>query len=482
MDVDQDVDNVQEIGSLEDSFMQTSREARKNAEYGQRWLDENSESFDQTHVESVREHVEDEGIRADTYSEYAKNPDLYRYDESKKASTAGSIFDGTVKGVAAAAGYGDPFKSADFKPMGEALYANRDYYKNVLDSKMDAVVRVQDPELNRDDIEFPQTVIERNISEFDDPNIDFGDDIRIDDNHEIHMHYDDGGLNAEVIEYRDTLERFSLSKDAENLVGMKGTDLYDREMSRMATERSEIIRTLRDPNVELTSYERSALNDYLRQTEYDVEFLNGSGSAVPYRDLVYHNMEELESGDYNILRKDPSFWEGEIGNSKMYSKDSNVSEILARYGQDGVEYRNNNPDFRPFTKQYDEKFGYFDSEVPITDMKGVSDSFGNHFNARGMNETGDLERDSLTLSDLGNFAQADLALSKRLNVDPADIRSYRTENNMTWHECRDGVTMQLIPTEINGYFNHYGGTSLMKELNTDGRIVRDYSGLRTRKS
>ena len=114
-------------------------------------------------------------------------------------------------------------------------------------------------------------------------------------------------------------------------------------------------------------------------------------------------------------------------------------------------------------------------------MKGDKDSYGNTINSRSRVETGSPDNDYLTLHDLGNYAQADIALAKRLNTDPASIREYRENNGLTWHECRDGVTMQLIPTEINSRFKHAGGVNLINQENQDG-YERDYSDLRTKRS
>lgn len=33
-----------------------------------------------------------------------------------------------------------------------------------------------------------------------------------------------------------------------------------------------------------------------------------------------------------------------------------------------------------------------------------------------------------------------------------DIEKLRDKNNLTWYELNDGVTMQLVPTEINVKF------------------------------
>ena len=34
---------------------------------------------------------------------------------------------------------------------------------------------------------------------------------------------------------------------------------------------------------------------------------------------------------------------------------------------------------------------------------------------------------------------------------------YRKERGLTWHECNDMRTMQLVPWDINDFFKHIGG-------------------------
>ncbi|WP_400203163.1 HNH endonuclease [Candidatus Methanomassiliicoccus intestinalis] len=283
----------------------------------------------------------------------------------------------------------------------------------------------------------------------------------------------------------ESIHRYELSDEAKRLEGFQGTRFYDDGMNKLITERSELIKEIREMDKNSSRIdlaERKLMDERLKQMDYDIERLNGSGAAAPYSEFTYKNIEDLEPSSPNALRKDPSLWKGEIGNSKLCPpENTEISETLSGYGQNGVIYKNNNPDFRPFTKHHSEEWGYFDGEVVITDMKGEMDSFGNKIDARNRNKSGDLESDSLCLSDLGNFAQADLALARKLNTTPEAIRQYRN-NKFTWHECRDGVTMQLIPSNINKYFTHYGGTSLIKEMSTNGMVERNYSELRTKKS
>ena len=67
----------------------------------------------------------------------------------------------------------------------------------------------------------------------------------------------------------------------------------------------------------------------------------------------------------------------------------------------------------------------------------------------------------------GNFEQADTALAEywtRINHaghswTARDIETYRSSNNLTWHEMSNMESMQLIPRDVNQQFSHYGGVA-----------------------
>ena len=111
-----------------------------------------------------------------------------------------------------------------------------------------------------------------------------------------------------------------------------------------------------------------------------------------------------------------------------------MGEIMDKYGIDGIRYENGEPDF---------------SEVrhgePV-EIKEFSD-----------------DRKS-------NFDQADAAYAERHNRDhpdepmtPEDVKNYRKENGLTWHERRDCATMEMVPIEIHGNCSHRGGIAEYKE-------------------
>lgn len=127
------------------------------------------------------------------------------------------------------------------------------------------------------------------------------------------------------------------------------------------------------------------------------------------------------------------FWEGDRGESKFFSFNDKVNEILKEFGIDGIEYKNGIPDFSPVSK----------GTVEIDFMS--SDRYSN----------------------LGNFRQADIALAKLRGCSPEEIQKWREENGYTWHERNDMKTMDLIPREINSTFGHLGGVSECSKLMED---------------
>jgi hypothetical protein len=61
-----------------------------------------------------------------------------------------------------------------------------------------------------------------------------------------------------------------------------------------------------------------------------------------------------------------------------------------------------------------------------------------------------------------NFAEADkkLAESRRCSLD--EIKQMRKDEKLTWHECEDMKTMQLVPRDVHGNTPHSGGVSIAK--------------------
>ena len=121
-------------------------------------------------------------------------------------------------------------------------------------------------------------------------------------------------------------------------------------------------------------------------------------------------------------------WKGERGESDFILDEPIIREDGTKITK--VTYKNAVPDFSPFQK----------AQVKIPNM---------------------------TNSRSKNFSQADKALAEywtKIKYDgktwvARDIETYRKSNNLTWHEMSNMKSMQLVPSEVNQTFTHYGGVA-----------------------
>lgn len=146
------------------------------------------------------------------------------------------------------------------------------------------------------------------------------------------------------------------------------------------------------------------------------------------------------------LPENNGIWDSEKGNSlwkpdenyvppeksksldKPYSNPDNLTwkQILEKYNLPGILFKDGFPIFENVSK----------GTVEITDFK-----------------TGGEEAKKY------NFSKADRALAEQKCCSPEDVRRWRKENNYTWHECEDKITMQKVPHEIHANVPHAGGRS-----------------------
>jgi len=154
------------------------------------------------------------------------------------------------------------------------------------------------------------------------------------------------------------------------------------------------------------------------------------------------NIEKINKG----LPRENGEWSGERGDStwkpdremipqKFNENNKTWGEILDSYKTDGIKFKDGEPDFLPVSKE----------TVKIDDFSPE----------RNQNKT-----------------QADENLAKQWNDEnkdakqwsPHDIKDYRKENDLTWHERSDMKTIDLVPQEVHGNISHRGGISVIKDI------------------
>ena len=114
-------------------------------------------------------------------------------------------------------------------------------------------------------------------------------------------------------------------------------------------------------------------------------------------------------------------WKGTPGESKFIPNDNELKKELSNYKIDGIEYRKGVPDFSPVSKL----------TVKIDHMTHDKDenykSFGNK------------------------------CLKEGIFTSSNELRRFKKDNNLIFHECSDMKTCQLVPRLIHEKFTHTGG-------------------------
>lgn len=141
-------------------------------------------------------------------------------------------------------------------------------------------------------------------------------------------------------------------------------------------------------------------------------------------------------------------WSGKVGMSKAYPEDLASQELLSNYGRKYVSYdRTGEPDFT-FCAE---------ASVKISDMS---------------------ENRSQNFSSAGKKVLETKWAKDRGITNLSELNKYRQENGLTWHERSDGVTMDLVPSEINHRFGHSGGVAELGTINAQNNSNTDNSLLR----
>jgi hypothetical protein len=204
--------------------------------------------------------------------------------------------------------------------------------------------------------------------------------------------------------------------------------------------------------------------EILREVEADIQQRIDAGEDVD-KDLV-NSLPVESTTDFNEPGKvryyTPTGKKGTIigdrdsGTFEYVPDDPEVQKIMSDYGQTTIKINNKESDFTPYSKHETEQWGTVDGQVQIENMNGGR------------------------LGQEGNYAQADQKLAEALTkqtgktVTADEVKAYREDNDLTWHETQDGYTMQLIPTAINASTSHTGGVAIKKNQSQWGDVSHDY--------
>lgn len=222
----------------------------------------------------------------------------------------------------------------------------------------------------------------------------------------------------------------------------------NRNDNRQAEENQNVLNSVQQ--------NKSITDEYIQQ--HQVKF-NKEGRICEYEGRRYGgDFKTYEERLDRASADDPmrGYYTGTRGESKYIPCTRTVegvvvTEILKKYGLDGIEYRNAEPDFEVCSEAIVQINNMTEFRDPYIDKNGVQQP--------------------------GNFSYADQELATAWNAvgrdgktdwTEEDIKKYRKANRLTWHEKCDAKTMVLVRSEINLYFQHSGGCAECKRRDSVG--------------
>lgn len=201
-----------------------------------------------------------------------------------------------------------------------------------------------------------------------------------------------------------------------------------------------------------------------------------SDQSVPLSDRYQSSYDDR-------IRQTPSLesdrWSGDRGESVCSPQSDAARQILEERGISGVQYHDGVPDFSPFSEST-VKLGYMTDARHSEGVTGGRDGKNTIYAHFEDGETVSVSHraDKSSMADLhmkyskpGNFEQADVLAAEQWTAEGRDgrewtaddVAQYREDHGLTWHECNDMETMQMIPEAVNADFGHLGGVGEYKE-------------------
>jgi len=190
----------------------------------------------------------------------------------------------------------------------------------------------------------------------------------------------------------------------------------------------------------------SEINKKMSPSEVLSKSENG-GIVGNYKEIMHMQVEASTFKIKVFLPKEGGEWSAEVGDSIWQPNRDEIpkrptgnkqtwGEILDKYDIDGIEFKDGEPDFSTVSE-------------------------------------GTVEIDDFSTDRNSNFTQADEQLAEKWTEEgkdgkewsPQDIKEYRKENNLSWHERSDMKTIDLVPQEVHGNVPHSGGISAAKNKN-----------------
>jgi hypothetical protein len=163
-----------------------------------------------------------------------------------------------------------------------------------------------------------------------------------------------------------------------------------------------------------------------------------------YDSVTAEAIPEIQRAESRHLPETGGQWSGQKGDSDWIPNDDQIP-------------KKNNPEGKPWEEiKSDYEFDsipFVDGEPDFTEVSEAA-----------------VEIEDFSTDRSANFTQADEACAEAWTKEikdgkewtAAEVKAYRKENNLSWHERSDQKTIDLVPSVVHGNIPHSGGISAAK--------------------
>ena len=223
---------------------------------------------------------------------------------------------------------------------------------------------------------------------------------------------------------------------------MSGGEFLSSEVNETKTQKIENYKSIKPEN-EMSAKE---LNNAVSE-----EFGKASKEADSFSDKTIENLnpshKECMTSSMerrNFAEHSDGKWEGEPGNSIFHPEKQEAKEALGRYSQDGVDYKDGEPDFSNVSE----------ATVKIDNMTSERYGPGKNFNQANQKCAEQWNKE---------------ARDGKIDWKARDVENWRLENCYTWHERLDRKTMDLVQRDVHEECKHFGGVAECKRYEAIGK-------------
>lgn len=260
------------------------------------------------------------------------------------------------------------------------------------------------------------------------------------------------------------VERLEQASNADIIIAEQKTAELDDSIIGELSKTNAVLQAAENLDSNVVDIDKSELTEKAKEQISELKELHENLSGEDLTESVDSAIKKVLDAsvrtDHLPSENNGNWVSGTRGNGKFVLNDSAVIKVKdgiyvtgkllkEKYGLDGVIYKDNDPDFKPYAISNN-----IVTTVPVDNMPTNRNK---------------------------SYRLAEQYCAEKFGLTRKQVRQYMEENNLTWHETPDRKSIMPIPTEINAAYTHTGGISKQQSFEKLARSINEVSGGRPMK-